>query len=90
MNKKTTYSEIYNLVADANLTPGKSIVTHTNKNPIIALHCIEQPKSEVVFRLDSGKIIKFPPGAFVQGAIYPYKIIQINKEGARCFFGLAE
>lgn len=83
------YKEIYELQSNVSLAPGKSVIKDKNTTPIVALHCIRQPKKPVVFRLYSGKVVEMPASAFVEGAIYPYKILQINEEGANCFLGLS-
>lgn len=83
------YKEVYELQPNVSLAPGKSVIINKNDGPIVALHCIKQPEKNIVFRLWSSRVITLPPDAFVPGAIYPYKILQINEEGAKCFMGLA-
>ena len=82
------YKEIYKLQSNVSLAPGKTVISEKTSAPIVALHCIKQPQKPIVFRLHSGKVVEMPPEAFVQGAIYPYKVLQINEEGAQCFMGL--
>ncbi len=87
MNFSAKY--VYTLVSNANLTPGKGQIEE-NKNGIKALHCINMPEGDVVFRTAGGTISTFPPSAFVVGAIYPYEIVQINESGAKAFLGLSD
>ena len=84
-----TAKNIYILPANKDLLPGKGVVPQ-GANPIKAVHCIQVPNAEVVIRTTSDQVVKFPPGAFVQGAIYPYEIRQVNEIGAGCFVGLSD
>lgn len=84
-----TATNIYTLVKDKDLAPGKGVVPEGSKG-IKALHCISRPSSEVVIRMVNGQVIKFPSTSFVAGAIYPYSIRQINEAGAGCFLGLSD
>lgn len=84
-----TATNVYILEKDKDLLPGKGILEKGVK-PIKAIHCIQQPTSEVVIRTLNGQVISFPPAAFVTGAIYPYSIRQINEVGASCFLGLSD
>ena len=79
-------NKVYSLTANVDLAAGGK---HISGNAIKALHCIRQPESEVVIRMLDNQVVKFPPEAFVAGAIYPYSIRQINDEGARSFLGLS-
>ena len=81
-------TKIYQLEGNKDLLPGRGILP-TDSNPIQAIHCIMQPTSEVVIRTATGQVINFPHNSFVQGAIYPYSIRQVNDEGSRCFVGLS-
>ena len=84
-----TAKKIYTLEPNKDLLPGKGVLAE-DANPIMALHCIIPPNAEVVIRTITGQVIKFPPAAFVCGAIYPYEIRQVNEIGAACFLGLSD
>jgi hypothetical protein len=81
--------KIYKLEANKDLHPGHGIIP-AGSNPIKAIHCITSPNAEVVIRLTNGEIFNFPPHAFVQGAIYPYEIRQVNEVASDCFLGLSD
>lgn len=84
-----TAKKVYKLEANVDYMPGKGIIPVKDKS-ITALHCITQPENDVVFRTMTGQVCKFPPDAFIPGAIYPYEIRQVNEIAAICFFGLSE
>lgn len=82
-----TAKEFIKLIPNVDLTPGRG---HLDKNssPIYAIHCIKQPRENVVITPVSGEKFTFPASAFVQGAIYPFSVKEINDTGANCFVGL--
>lgn len=79
----------YTLQPNVDYLPGKGQISE-NEKPISALHCIAQPKSDIVFRTIAGQVCKLSPEAFVPGAIYPYEIRQVNEAAALSFLGLSE
>jgi hypothetical protein len=81
--------KFYTLQANIDYLPGKGHIPE-NQKTITAVHCIAQPKGEIIFRTINGQICKFPPEAFVPGAIYPFEIRQANEAAALCFIGLSE
>jgi len=84
----TPTQRLYHLKSDKDYRPGHGVIDATH--PCIkSLHCIQFPEKPVNFKTILGQKISLPPEAFVAGAIYPYQIVQINDEGARCFVGLS-
>lgn len=88
ISNMTPAKKIYILEQNKNYRPG-DVIINSLQSPITALHCIYQPTKEVVFKTIENQRITIPPSGFVPGAIYPYSIIEINQEGARCFLGIS-
>lgn len=84
-----TAKKVYKLEANIDYMPGKGVISDKDKS-ITALHCIRQPESDIIFRTMAGQVCKFPPEAFIPGAIYPYEIRQVNEVVSLCFLGLSE
>lgn len=79
---------IYRLDSNKNYLPGHGVIDRSHE-PIKALHCIFPPSNKITFKTIENQTISMPKEAFVAGAIYPYSIIQINEEGAKCFIGIS-
>ena len=59
--------------------------------PMIGLHCIQSNDEEAKIILSaSERPLKFPPGSFVAGAIYPYSVKQFVSLGGAKFAVLYE
>lgn len=53
---------------------GKDYSILAKKNPIFSIHCIKTNECDVIVTTIGGTSASFPPGSFVQGAIYHFYI----------------
>lgn len=63
-----------------------SINTKTTESPVYRIHVTKTNESPVSVLLYKGTPINFPPGSFVQGAIYDMFIARMDFDSTKCGF----
>ena len=57
---------------------GKDYSLIDKNNPIFSIHCTKTNECDVSIKTIGGTTAVFPPGAFVQGAVYHFYITKVT------------